>query len=101
GHCLGAAGAVEALWVTLAVHAGFLRPTINYEVEHPECDLDYVPNEARKADVRVAVNNSFGFGGHNAVTIFKKLDDSLASPAEPATTLSRWTSSSRSGGRAA
>src|SRR5436190_2559664 len=75
GHCLGAAGAVEALWVTLAVHEGLLPPTINYEVEDPDCDLDYVPNEARKADVRVAVNNSFGFGGHNAVTIFKKLDD--------------------------
>ena len=75
GHCLGAAGAVEAMWVTLAVHEGLLPPTINYEVEDPECDLDYVPNEARKADVRVAVNNSFGFGGHNAVTIFKKLDD--------------------------
>src|SRR4051794_1449225 len=75
GHCLGAAGAVEAMWVTLAVHEGLLPPTINYEVEDPECDLDYVPNEARKADVRIAVNNSFGFGGHNAVTIFKKLDD--------------------------
>ena len=71
GHCLGAAGAVEALWVTLAVHEGLLPPTINYEVEDPECDLDYVPNEARKADVRYAVNNSFGFGGHNACVVFK------------------------------
>ena len=75
GHCLGAAGAVEAVFTTLAVHESTLPPTINYEVEDPECDLDYVPNEARKADVRIAVNNSFGFGGHNAVTIFKKLDD--------------------------
>ncbi len=72
GHCLGAAGAVEALWVTLAVHEGLLPPTINYEVEDPECDLDYVPNEARKADVRCAVNNSFGFGGHNACVVFTR-----------------------------
>jgi 3-oxoacyl-[acyl-carrier-protein] synthase II len=72
GHCLGAAGAVEATWVTLAVHEGLLPPTINYEVPDPECDLDYVPNEARKADVRVAVNNSFGFGGHNACVVFRR-----------------------------
>jgi 3-oxoacyl-[acyl-carrier-protein] synthase II len=74
GHCLGAAGAVEATWVTLAVHEGLLPPTINYEVADPECDLDYVPNEARKADVRVAVNNSFGFGGHNACVVFEKFE---------------------------
>jgi 3-oxoacyl-[acyl-carrier-protein] synthase II len=71
GHCLGAAGAIEALFTTLAVHEGLLPPTINYEVADPECDLDYVPNEARKADVRVAVNNSFGFGGHNACVVIK------------------------------
>jgi beta-ketoacyl-acyl-carrier-protein synthase II len=75
GHCLGAAGAIEAMFVTLAVHEGVLPPTINYEVPDPECDLDYVPNESRKADVRVAVNNSFGFGGHNACVVFRKLDD--------------------------
>jgi len=74
GHCLGAAGAIEAMFVTLAVHTGVLPPTINYEVPDPECDLDYVPNELRKADVRVAVNNSFGFGGHNACVVFRKLD---------------------------
>src|SRR6266516_2367855 len=72
GHCLGAAGAVEALWVTLAVHEGLLPPTINYEVEDPECDLDYVPNEARKVDLEYAVNNSFGFGGHNACVVFRR-----------------------------
>jgi 3-oxoacyl-(acyl-carrier-protein) synthase len=72
GHCLGGAGAVEALFTTLAVHEGVLPPTINYEVEDPECDLDYVPNVARKADVAVAVNNSFGFGGHNACVVIRR-----------------------------
>ncbi len=75
GHCLGAAGAIEALFTTLAVHEGMLPPTINYDTPDPACDLDYVPNEARKADVRVAVNNSFGFGGHNACVVFRKLDE--------------------------
>ncbi len=74
GHCLGGAGAVEALFTTLAVHEGILPPTINYEVEDPACDLDYVPNVARKADVEVAVNNSFGFGGHNACVVFRRFD---------------------------
>jgi len=72
GHCLGAAGAIEALFTTLAVYEGILPPTINYEVADPECDLDYVPNEARKADVEIGVNNSFGFGGHNASIVAKK-----------------------------
>jgi 3-oxoacyl-[acyl-carrier-protein] synthase II len=72
GHCLGAAGAVEALFTTLAVDEGILPPTINYETPDPECDLDYVPNEARKAEVNVGVNNSFGFGGHNACVVIKK-----------------------------
>jgi 3-oxoacyl-[acyl-carrier-protein] synthase II len=74
GHCLGAAGAIEALFTTLAVHEGVLPPTINYDTPDPECDLDYVPNESRKADVRYAVNNSFGFGGHNACVVLKRPD---------------------------
>jgi 3-oxoacyl-[acyl-carrier-protein] synthase II len=72
GHCLGAAGALEATFTTLAIRDGKLPPTINYEVEDPECDLDYVPNEPRDANVQVAVSNSFGFGGHNACVVFKK-----------------------------
>ncbi len=75
GHCLGAAGAIEATFTVLAVRDGKLPPTINYEVEDPECDLDYVPNVARDADVRVAVSNSFGFGGHNACVVFRKYED--------------------------
>jgi 3-oxoacyl-[acyl-carrier-protein] synthase II len=74
GHCLGGSGAVEAIFTTLAVAEGKLPPTINYEVPDPECDLDYVPNEARDADVRVAINNSFGFGGHNACVVLKRFD---------------------------
>jgi 3-oxoacyl-[acyl-carrier-protein] synthase II len=75
GHCLGAAGAVEAIFSTLAIRDGKLPPTINYEVEDPACDLDYIPNDARDADVRVAVSNSFGFGGHNASIVLKRVDD--------------------------
>jgi 3-oxoacyl-[acyl-carrier-protein] synthase II len=72
GHCLGGSGAVEAIFTTLAVVNSVLPPTINYEVEDPTCDLDYVPNEAREADVPVAVSNSFGFGGHNASIVVKR-----------------------------
>jgi 3-oxoacyl-[acyl-carrier-protein] synthase II len=75
GHCLGAAGAVEAIFSTLAIRDGKLPPTINYEVEDPTCDLDYIPNESRDADVRVAVSNSFGFGGHNASIVLKRFED--------------------------
>jgi 3-oxoacyl-[acyl-carrier-protein] synthase II len=75
GHCLGAAGAVEAVFTTLAVSTDTLPPTINYETPDPECDLDYIPNEARKAEVKVAVSNSFGFGGHNACIVLRELDD--------------------------
>jgi 3-oxoacyl-[acyl-carrier-protein] synthase II len=75
GHCLGAAGAVEAIFSTLAIRDGKLPPTINYEVEDPECDLDYIPNESRDADVRVSVSNSFGFGGHNASIVLKRFED--------------------------
>jgi len=74
GHCLGGAGAVEALFTTLAVHEGVLPPTINYEYEDPECDLDYVPNDAREVDIDVAINNSFGFGGHNACVVIRKYE---------------------------
>jgi len=72
GHCLGAAGAVEAIFCTLAIHEGVLPPTINYETPDHECDLDYVPNEARQADVGVAVSNSSGFGGHNASIVLRR-----------------------------
>jgi 3-oxoacyl-[acyl-carrier-protein] synthase II len=75
GHCLGAAGAVEAMFITLAVNRGVLPPTINYEREDPECDLDYIPNEAREADVPVAVSNSFGFGGHNASIVVRRFTE--------------------------
>jgi len=75
GHCLGAAGAVEAMFTILSIRDRKLPPTINYEVEDPTCDLDYVPNEARDADVKVAVSNSFGFGGHNACVVFKRFED--------------------------
>jgi 3-oxoacyl-[acyl-carrier-protein] synthase II len=66
---------VEALFTTLAVTRGVLPPTINYEEPDPECDLDYIPNEAREADVRTAVSNSFGFGGHNATIVVRRFED--------------------------
>ncbi len=75
GHCLGAAGAVEAIFSTFAIRDGKLPPTINQEVEDPRCDLDYIANESRDADVRVAVSNSFGFGGHNASIVLKRFED--------------------------
>jgi 3-oxoacyl-[acyl-carrier-protein] synthase II len=75
GHCLGASGAVEAMFSTLAVERGVLPPTINYEDPDPECDLDYIPNESREADVRTAVSNSFGFGGHNATIVIRRFED--------------------------
>jgi 3-oxoacyl-[acyl-carrier-protein] synthase II len=75
GHCLGAAGAIEAIFTILAVNKNMLPPTINYETSDPECDLDYVPNEAREADVKVGVSNSFGFGGHNACIVLRELDE--------------------------
>lgn len=74
GHCLGAAGAVEAIFTVLAVQRGVLPPTINYETPDPECDLDYIPNEAREASVEIGVNNSFGFGGHNSCVVFRRWD---------------------------
>jgi len=74
GHCLGGAGAVEATFAILAIRDGMLPPTINLENSDPECDLDYVANVARKADVRVAVSNSFGFGGHNASLVLRRFE---------------------------
>lgn len=73
GHLLGAAGAVEAIVCLLAMQHGVIPPTINYEHPDPRCDLDYVPNEKREARVNIAMSNSFGFGGHNAVLVFRKV----------------------------
>jgi 3-oxoacyl-[acyl-carrier-protein] synthase II len=75
GHCLGAAGAVEAAMTVLTVARDLIPPTINYETPDPSCDLDFVPNQARPSPVRVAISNSFGFGGHNAVIVLTKLSD--------------------------
>ncbi|MGN7453854.1 beta-ketoacyl-ACP synthase II [Paenibacillus pasadenensis] len=72
GHLLGAAGGVEAVILAMTLENGVIAPTINLDNQDPELDLDYVPNEPRKADVRVALSNSFGFGGHNATIIMKK-----------------------------
>jgi 3-oxoacyl-[acyl-carrier-protein] synthase II len=74
GHLLGGAGGVEAIFTILAICDGIIPPTINYETPDPRCDLDYVPNVARKAELRVALSNSFGFGGTNAVLAFKKFE---------------------------
>lgn len=71
GHLLGAAGGVEAIFSVLTIKHGIIPPTINYETPDPECDLDYVPNKARKAEVRTVLSNSFGFGGTNACVLFK------------------------------
>ena len=72
GHLLGAAGGVEFIASTLAVKEDIVPPTINYQTPDPECDLDYVPNKARKVKVNVAISNAFGFGGHNACIAVKK-----------------------------
>jgi 3-oxoacyl-[acyl-carrier-protein] synthase II len=73
GHTFGAAGAIEAVFTTLALHDRVVPPTINYEEQDPECDLDYVPNEAREVrDLEVAASNSFGFGGHNATIVLRR-----------------------------
>jgi 3-oxoacyl-[acyl-carrier-protein] synthase II len=72
GHLLGAAGGIEAIATVLAIHHGILPPTMNYETPDPDCDLDYIPNQARKQDVEVALSNAFGFGGTNATLAFQK-----------------------------
>lgn len=74
GHLLGAAGAVEAAYTALAIHHQVVPPTINLEIPDPECDLDYVPNKARKAKIKVGISNSFGFGSTNACLALKKFD---------------------------
>jgi 3-oxoacyl-[acyl-carrier-protein] synthase II len=74
GHLLGAGGGIEAIACVRAIEEGCLPPTINYENPDPECDLDYVPNTARPAEIRTAMSNSFGFGGHNATLIFQRHD---------------------------
>jgi 3-oxoacyl-[acyl-carrier-protein] synthase II len=73
GHLLGAAGGVELIASLLAMEHSLIPPTINYEEPDPDCDLDYVPNTARPKELNVVMSNSFGFGGHNAVLIAKKL----------------------------
>jgi 3-oxoacyl-[acyl-carrier-protein] synthase II len=73
GHMVGAAGAAEAAVAALAVNQGVIPPTINYETPDPQCDLDYVPNEARKTDVGLALSNAFGFGGQNAVLALRRI----------------------------
>jgi 3-oxoacyl-[acyl-carrier-protein] synthase II len=81
GHCFGAAGAVEAMMCVLALQEGILPPTINYEVPDPECDLDYVPNEARHVQVDVALSNAMGLGGHNGCVLFGRATSSPQPPA--------------------
>jgi 3-oxoacyl-[acyl-carrier-protein] synthase II len=75
GHLLGAAGAVEAIATLMTINRGIIHPTINYENPDPACDLDYVPNTARRQDVRIAISNGFGFGGHNAVVVLGKYEE--------------------------
>ncbi len=74
GHLLGATGAVEAIFCALTIRDGVIAPTINYETPDPECDLNYTPNQARQADVKVVISNSFGFGGHNATLVLKRFE---------------------------
>jgi len=73
GHCLGAAGAIEAIVTLMSMERGIIPPTINYTTPDEACDLDYVPNQAREAELNITMSNSFGFGGTNGVVIFKKL----------------------------
>ena len=75
GHVLGGAGAIEAVACVKSIEQGVIHPTVNYEYPDPECDLDYVPNEARQADVATVLSNSFGFGGQNACVVFGRFDD--------------------------
>jgi 3-oxoacyl-[acyl-carrier-protein] synthase II len=74
GHLLGAAGSTEAIFTVLSIRDGIMPPTINYEEADPQCDLDYVPNAARRTPVKIAMSNAFGFGGTNAALVFKKFE---------------------------
>ncbi len=74
GHMMGATGALEAVFCVEAIRTGIVPPTINYETPDPDCDLDYIPNEAREIPIEVAISNAFGFGGHNTVLAFKKFE---------------------------
>jgi 3-oxoacyl-(acyl-carrier-protein) synthase len=75
GHTVGASGAIEAIISIMTILTGVITPTINLHHLDPECDLDYVPNEARQAAVNIALSNSMGFGGHNACLIFKRFEE--------------------------
>ncbi len=75
GHIMGATGAIETIFCTLAIRDQTMPPTINYETPDPACDLDYIPNKARRGQVRVCLNHAFGFGGHNAVLVIKEFED--------------------------
>ncbi|MCH8901978.1 MAG: beta-ketoacyl-[acyl-carrier-protein] synthase II, partial [Chloroflexi bacterium] len=75
GHTLGASGALESVACVRTLQEGMIHPTINYEHPDPDCDLDYVPNQARPADVRVILKNSFGFGGQNACLVFRRFEE--------------------------
>lgn len=75
GHMLGAAGAAESLATLLSLYHGMIPPTINFTTPDPECDLNYTFNEAEVKDMRYAMNNAFGFGGHNTTLVFKKFEE--------------------------
>ena len=74
GHLLGAAGGIEAIASILALKEGFIPPTMNYENPDPECDLNYVPNQMIEKEINYAMSNTFGFGGHNGVLLFKRYE---------------------------
>jgi len=74
GHLLGAAGSTEAIFTILSIRDGIMPPTINYAEPDPQCDLDYVPNVARRKPLKIAMSNAFGFGGTNAALVFKKFE---------------------------
>jgi len=73
GHCMGASGVLEAVACVRSIQEGILHPTINLEEPDPDCDLDYIPGESREVNTRIALSNSFGFGGQNACLIFGKI----------------------------